>query len=100
MVADDASQNMRASGVPVVRMQALSADAMAKRLYHEEGWDADAALRCAQIAQGDWRKLRTNAEIFCQGDDSTLTGDADLVESSRRLARSGGRPQHTGICET
>ena len=52
LVADDAGPSMRASGVPVVRMQALSADAMAKRLVHEEGWPADAAVRAAKVARG------------------------------------------------
>ena len=75
---------MRASGVQIVKMQPMSADAMAKQLCHEDGWDAEAALRCAQVAQGDWRKLRTTAEIFCH--DNELTGDADLVESSRKDA--------------
>ncbi len=84
LVADDAGPSMRASGVPVARMQPMSADAMAKQLFHGEGWDAEAALRCAQVAQGDWRKLRTTAEIFCHGNE--LTGDADLVESSRKDA--------------
>ena len=71
LVADDAGPSMRASGVPVARMQPMSADAMAKQLFHEEGWDAEAALRCAQVAQGDWRKLRATAEIFCHGNEVT-----------------------------
>ena len=54
---------------------------MAKQLFHEDGWDAEAALRCAQVAQGDWRKLRSTAEIFRHGNE--LTADTDLVESSR-----------------
>ena len=84
LVADDAGPSMRASGVPVARMQPMSADAMAKQLFHEDGWDAEAALRCAQVAQGDWRKLRSTAEIFRHGNE--LTADTDLVESSRKDA--------------
>ena len=33
LVADDAGPSMRASGVPLVRMQAMSSDAMAKKLF-------------------------------------------------------------------
>ena len=36
LVADDAGPSMRASGVPVVRTQPMSADSMAKQLFHEE----------------------------------------------------------------
>ena len=52
LVADDGGPSMRASGVPVVRMQALSADAMAKRLFHEEGWPAGVAVRAAKVVRG------------------------------------------------
>ncbi len=33
LVADDAGPGMRAGGVPIVRMQAMSSDAMAKKLF-------------------------------------------------------------------
>ena len=82
LVADDAGPSMRASGVPVVRMQALSADAMAKRLFHEEGWPADAAVRAAKVARGDWHQLHAHAQLCsgpagdalpeCSGKDATL----------------------------
>ena len=35
LVAADAGASMRASGVPVVRMKAMSSDAMAKKLFLE-----------------------------------------------------------------
>ena len=35
LVTDDAGPSMRASGVPVVRMQAMSSDAMAKKLFQD-----------------------------------------------------------------
>ena len=55
---------MRASGVPVVRMQAPSRDAMAKRLFHEEGWPADVAMRASKVARGDWHQLHAQ---LCSG---------------------------------
>ena len=33
LVADDAGPGMRASGMPIVRMQAMSSDAMAKKFF-------------------------------------------------------------------
>jgi len=51
LVADDAGPSMRASGVQLVKMQALSPDAMAKRLFHDEGWPADVAVRAAKAAR-------------------------------------------------
>ena len=35
LVADDAGPSMRASGVPIVRMQAMSCDAMAKKFFQD-----------------------------------------------------------------
>ena len=45
LVADDASQSMRAS-VPVVRMQPLSTDAMTKKLFLELDWPAEKPCAC------------------------------------------------------
>ena len=81
LVADDASQSMRAS-VPVVRMQALSAEAMAKRLYLEEDWPAEEAVQAAKAARGDWHQLHAHKH-FCSG-----LGDAQhsaaLAECSQK----------------
>ena len=35
LVADDTGPGMRASGLPIVRMQAMSCDAMAKKLFQD-----------------------------------------------------------------
>ena len=40
--AHDAGPGMRASGVPIVRMQAMSSDAMAKKLFQDRSSLADA----------------------------------------------------------
>ena len=45
LVADDAGPGMRASGVPIVRMQAMSSDAMAKKLFQDLDWPAGRPLR-------------------------------------------------------
>ena len=91
LVADDAGQSMRTSGVPVVKMQALSSDAMSKKLYHEEGWSADAALHASRAAQGNWHQLRAQ-EHFAAGAlsacgmmDATLANDPPYTVASRLL---------------
>ena len=58
LVADDASQSVRASGVPVVRMQAMSSDAMAKKLFLDLDWPAQEAVAAARHAKGDWHQLQ------------------------------------------
>ncbi len=72
---------MRASGIPLVRMQALSADAMAKKLFLDEGWPADVAVPAAKAARGDWHQLHAHAQLCsglavapeeCSGKDATL----------------------------
>ena len=81
LVADDSSRSMRAS-VPVVRMQALSVDAMAKRLYLEEDWPAEEAVRAAKAARGDWHQVHAHKR-FCR-----KVGDAQhcaaLAECSQK----------------
>ena len=57
LVADDAGPSMRASGVPVVRMQAMSSDAMAKKLFQDLDRPAEEAVAAARAAKGDWHQL-------------------------------------------
>ena len=71
LVADDVGQSIRASGVPVVRMQSMTADAMAKRLYLELDWSADAAVRAAKAARGDWHQLHAQKQFCSSGVDDT-----------------------------
>ena len=62
LVADDAGPSMRASGVPVVRMQAMSSDAMAKKLFQDLDWPAEEAVAAARAAKGDWRQLHARTQ--------------------------------------
>ena len=62
LVADDAGACLRAS-VPVVRMQPLSSDAMAKKLFLDMDWPAEEALRAARAAGGDWHQLRAQQQF-------------------------------------
>ena len=64
LVADDAGPGMRASGVPIVRMQAMSSDAMAKKLFQDLDWPAG-------------RPLRLRGPPECSGKDASLA-DAPL----------------------
>ena len=64
LVADDASQSMRAS-VPVVRMQPLSTDAMTKKLFLELDWPAEEAVRVARLAKGDWHQVLAQKQFAC-----------------------------------
>ena len=64
LVADDASQSMRAS-VPVVRMQPLSTDAMTKKLFLELDWPAEDAVRVARLAKGDWHQVHAQRQFAC-----------------------------------
>ena len=57
LVADDAGPGMRASGVPIVRMQAMSSDAIAKKLFQDLDWPAEEAVAAARTAKGDWHQL-------------------------------------------
>ena len=63
LVADDVGPSMRASKVQVVRMQAMTVQAMAKCLFHDCDWDAETATRCAQVAMGDWHKLASTVQL-------------------------------------
>ena len=57
LVADDAGCSMRSSGIPLVRMQAMSCDAMGNKLFLDLGWPAEEALAAARHAKGDWHQL-------------------------------------------
>ena len=81
LVADDAGPSMRASGVPVVRMQAMSSDAMAKKLFLDLDWPAEEAVAAARAAKGDWHQLHARAQLCphridgpqeCSGKDASL----------------------------
>ena len=54
----DAGPGMRASGVPIVRLQAMSSDAMAKKLFQDLDRPAEEAVAAARAAKGDWHQLR------------------------------------------
>ncbi len=72
---------MRASGVPVVRMQAMSSDAMAKKLFLDLDWPAEEAVAAARAAKGDWHQLEVQKQFCpnqadvpheCSGKDASL----------------------------
>ena len=74
LVCDDATPGMRAR-VPVVRMQPLSIDAMAKKLFLELGWPAEEAVRVARLAKGDWHQVHAQKQFACNA-------AADVEQSS------------------
>ena len=68
LVADDAGPSMRASGVPVVRTQAMSSD-------------AEEAVAAARAAKRDWHQLEVQKQFCpnqadvpheCSGKDASL----------------------------
>ena len=63
LVADDTGPGMRASGVPIVRMQAMSCDAMAKKLFLDLDWPGEEAVAAARHAQGGWQQLRARKQL-------------------------------------
>jgi hypothetical protein len=72
---------MRASGVPVVRMQAMNSDAMAKKLFLDLDWPAEEAIAAARAAKGDWHQLEVQKQFCpnqadvpheCSGKDASL----------------------------
>ena len=63
LVADDAGQSIRTSGVPVVRMQAMTSDAMAKKLFLDLEWPAEEAVAAARHAKGDWHQLHARSRL-------------------------------------
>ena len=65
LVANDASARLRASGVPLVRMQRLGSDAMAKKLFLDLDWPAEEAVRVAALARGDWHQALAQRQLAC-----------------------------------
>ena len=55
--AHDAGPGMRASGVPIVRLQVISSDAMAKKLFQDLDRPAEEAVAAARAAEGDRHQL-------------------------------------------
>ena len=89
LVADDASPGMCA-GVTVVRMQALSSDSVAKRLFLEEDWPAEQAVRAAKAAQGDWHQLHSQKQLCSSAVDDAV--DAALELCSRKDGTLANEP--------
>ena len=63
LVSHDASKALRESGVPIVRVPKMTAEAMTKYLFHELNWPAEDALRAARVAGGDWHQLRAQQQF-------------------------------------
>ena len=63
LVSHDASKALRESGVPIVRVTKMPAEAMTKYLFHELNWPAEDALRAARVAGGDWHQLRAQQQF-------------------------------------
>jgi len=95
LVADDAGPSMRASGVPVVRMQAMSSDAMAKKLFLDLDWPAEEAVATARAAKGDMlrqgRLPRRRATLLCCQPTAKRHRAREL--SARSLCRCVDRAQ-------
>ena len=83
LVADDASASMRGS-VPVIRLPAMTSDAMAKRLFLEEDWPADIAVPAARLARGDWHQLHAQRRLFAGAVDATGQSAALAACSMRK----------------
>ena len=84
LVADDAGPSMRASGVPVVRMQAMSCDAMAKKLFLDLEWPAEEAVAAARLAQGDWHQLRARKQLCPDHTACPMSAQARTLPSLTR----------------
>ena len=54
---------MWASGAPVVRMQAMSSDAMAKKLFQDLDGPAEEAVAAARATKGDWHQLHARTQL-------------------------------------
>ncbi len=91
---------MRASGVPIVRMQAMSSDAMAKKLFQDLDWPAEEAVAAARAAKGDWHQLHARTQLCphhadgpqeCSGKDASLA-DAPPCFATNQLL-NGAAPE-------
>ena len=94
LVADDAGCSMRASGIPVVRMNYMSCDAMAKKLFLDMEWPAEEALAAAEQAKGDWHQLRARKQLCpdhvdvpkeCSGKDASIADAAPCMVANHFL---------------
>ena len=80
----------------------MTAQAMAKRLFHDCDWDAEAATRCAQVAMGDWHKLASTVPLLRPADrldqvsSAALRSRESVLESSRNDATSSA--EHPSLC--
>ena len=63
LVSHDASKALRESGVPIVRVPKMTAEAMTKYLFHELDWPAEEALRAARAACGNWHQVRAQQQF-------------------------------------
>ena len=94
LVADDAGCSMRSSGIPLVRMQAMSCDAMGKKLFLDLGWPAEEALAAARHAKGDWHQLQARKQLCpdhvdvpkeCSGKDASIADAAPCMVANHFL---------------
>ena len=91
LVADDAGPGMRASGVPIVRMQAMSSDAMAKKLFQDLDVPAEEAVAAARHAKGDWHQLHARTQLcphHADGPQECSGKDASLADAPRASWRT------------
>ena len=94
LVADDAGCSMRASGIPVVRMNYMSCEAMAKKLFLDMEWPAEEALAAAEHAKGDWHQLRARKQLCpdhnevpheCSGKDASVANAPPSIVANHLL---------------
>ena len=85
---------MRASGIPVVRMNYMSCDAMAKKLFLDMEWPAEEALAAAEQAKGDWHQLRARKQLCpdhnevpheCSGKDASVADAPPSIVANHLL---------------
>ena len=100
LVADDACPRLRESGVPIVRIQPLSSDAMAKKLFLEMNWPAEEAVHVAKQARGDWHQVQAQRQLAshsaavvelssaldaCSSKDEALANEPPCMTANRFL---------------
>ena len=100
LVCNDAPKALRESGVPIVRVPRMTAEAMTKYLFHELDWPAEAALRAAKAAEGDFHQLhaqqqfggtaaseveQSNARDVCSTKDESLANESPCLIANRLL---------------
>ena len=75
----DAGPGMRASGVPIVRLQAMSSDAMAKKLFQD-------LVAAARAAKGDWHQLHALMPTGCKSAQARTLPSLTRPRASRRTS--------------